>query len=149
MRQAAAELAGQGVFIGTSSWKYEGWLGQLYSSARYEYRGQVAKTRFERDCLNEYAEGFKTVCVDSAYEALAIRRGNEEQILASTRILRLPFAPRDHASFQFVGCHAPGGRADGAPRRSNKPGTDRSPVSAEARHELRGGSQRLQAVRPC
>jgi len=69
MRQAAAELAGQGVFIGTSSWKYEGWLGQLYSSARYEYRGKVAKTRFERDCLNEYAEVFKTVCVDAAYYA--------------------------------------------------------------------------------
>jgi uncharacterized protein YecE (DUF72 family) len=67
MRQAAAELAGQGVFIGTSSWKYEGWLGQLYSPERYEYRGKVAKTRFERDCLNEYAEVFKTVCVDAAY----------------------------------------------------------------------------------
>jgi uncharacterized protein YecE (DUF72 family) len=26
-----AELAAQGVFIGTSSWKYEGWLNQLYT----------------------------------------------------------------------------------------------------------------------
>jgi uncharacterized protein YecE (DUF72 family) len=55
------------VFIGTSSWKYEGWLGQLYTPSRYEYRGKVAKTRFERDCLGEYAEVFKTVCVDAAY----------------------------------------------------------------------------------
>jgi len=27
----------------------------------------MAKTRFERDCLAEYAEVFKTVCVDAAY----------------------------------------------------------------------------------
>ncbi len=67
MKVKAAELAGKGVFIGTSSWKYEGWFGQLYTPARYEYRGKVAKTRFERDCLSEYAEVFKTVCVDAAY----------------------------------------------------------------------------------
>jgi uncharacterized protein YecE (DUF72 family) len=67
MKQAAAQLASKGVFIGTSSWKYEGWLGQLYSPERYEYRGKVARTRFERGCLSEYAEVFKTVCVDAAY----------------------------------------------------------------------------------
>ena len=63
----AAELAAKGVFVGTSSWKYEGWFGQLYTPARYEYRGKVAATRFERNCLTEYAEVFKTVCVDAAY----------------------------------------------------------------------------------
>lgn len=67
VRQQASELAARGVFIGTSSWKYEGWLGRLYTPARYEYRGKVAKTRLERDCLGEYAEVFKTVCVDAAY----------------------------------------------------------------------------------
>jgi uncharacterized protein YecE (DUF72 family) len=67
MKQAAAELAANGVFVGTSSWKYDGWFGQLYTPARYEYRGKVAKTRFERECLSEYAEVFKTVCVDAAY----------------------------------------------------------------------------------
>jgi len=67
MRQTAAELAAKNVFIGTSSWKYQGWFGQLYTAARYEYRGKVAKTRFERDCLHEYAEVFKTVSVDAAY----------------------------------------------------------------------------------
>ena len=63
----AASLAQKGVYVGTSSWKYEGWLGQLYSPARYEYRSRFARTRFERDCLSEYAEVFKTVCVDAAY----------------------------------------------------------------------------------
>ena len=67
MRETAAELAAKGIFIGTSSWKYEGWFGQLYTPARYEFRGKVAKTRFERDCLSEYAEVFKTVSVDAAY----------------------------------------------------------------------------------
>jgi len=67
IQSAAARLANQGVYIGTSSWKYEGWFDQLYTPARYEYRGKVAKTRFERGCLSEYAEVFKTVCVDAAY----------------------------------------------------------------------------------
>jgi uncharacterized protein YecE (DUF72 family) len=67
MKKKAAALAASGVFIGTSSWKYEGWFGQLYTPARYEYRGRVAKTRFERDCLSEYAQVFKTVSVDAAY----------------------------------------------------------------------------------
>ena len=63
----AASLAVQGVYIGTSSWKYPGWCGMLYDRARYEYRGKFAETRFKRDCLAEYAEVFKTVCVDAAY----------------------------------------------------------------------------------
>lgn len=67
MRERAALLAAQGVFLGTSSWKYEGWLGQLYSAERYQYHGKLAKTRFERSCLTEYGEVFKTVCVDAAY----------------------------------------------------------------------------------
>jgi uncharacterized protein YecE (DUF72 family) len=67
MKAKVAKLAAAGVFIGTSSWKYDGWFGQLYTPARYEYRGKVATKRFERDCLTEYAEVFKTVCVDGAY----------------------------------------------------------------------------------
>lgn len=54
MKRKAAQLASKGVFVGTSSWKYEGWFGQLYTPARYEYRGKVAKTRFEKKCLVEY-----------------------------------------------------------------------------------------------
>jgi uncharacterized protein YecE (DUF72 family) len=67
IKKKTTALAAKGVYVGTSSWKYEGWLGQLYTPARYEYRGKVAKTRFERDCLSEYAEVFKTVSVDAAY----------------------------------------------------------------------------------
>lgn len=67
LAEQAATLAAQGVFIGTSSWKYQGWCGMLYDPARYEYRGKFAQSRFNRDCLREYAEVFKTVCVDAAY----------------------------------------------------------------------------------
>ena len=47
--------------------EYEAWFGQLYTPSRYEYRGKVANTRFERECLSGFAEVFKTVCVDGAY----------------------------------------------------------------------------------
>jgi uncharacterized protein YecE (DUF72 family) len=67
MKATAAALAAEGVYIGTSSWKYPGWAGQLYEAARYEWHGRFAQTRFERNCLREYAEVFKTVCVDAAY----------------------------------------------------------------------------------
>jgi len=67
LAQQACSLANQGVYIGTSSWKYEGWCGTFYTPSRYEYRGKFAVTRFNRDCLREYAEVFKTVCVDAAY----------------------------------------------------------------------------------
>src|SRR5438445_4093422 len=67
VRHSAAKLASKGVFIGTSSWKYQGWMGQLYTEDRYLHRGRVAKSRFEDRCLNEYAEVFKTVSVDATY----------------------------------------------------------------------------------
>lgn len=67
MKRRAADLAAAGVFIGTSSWKYAGWRGLLYDEARYLWRGKVAESRFEKNCLAEYAEVFKTVCVDAAY----------------------------------------------------------------------------------
>jgi uncharacterized protein YecE (DUF72 family) len=67
MKQTASQLASQGIFIGTSSWKYSGWCGQLYTQERYQWNGKFAEKRFENGCLEEYAEVFKTVCVDAAY----------------------------------------------------------------------------------
>jgi uncharacterized protein YecE (DUF72 family) len=65
--RAAASLAERGVYIGTSSWKYAGWCGQLYDREKYITRGKFAESRFERECLAEYATVFKTVCVDAVY----------------------------------------------------------------------------------
>ena len=39
----------------------------LYDESRYVYRGKFAVSRFEKNCLAEYAEVFKTVCVDAAF----------------------------------------------------------------------------------
>ncbi len=67
MKGAAAALAREGLFIGTSSWKYPGWQGQLYAPDRYIWHRRFSEARFQRLCLAEYAEVFKTVCVDAAY----------------------------------------------------------------------------------
>ncbi|MBX3744378.1 MAG: DUF72 domain-containing protein [Verrucomicrobiae bacterium] len=67
LRHLARAAARHGVFVGTSSWKYPGWIGQLYTRDRYLYRGAFSETRFERDCLTEYAEVFSTVSVDATY----------------------------------------------------------------------------------
>jgi uncharacterized protein YecE (DUF72 family) len=62
-----ATLAAQNVFIGTSSWKYEGWLGQIYSRDRYLTRGRFSQKRFNDECLREYAETFPIVCGDFSF----------------------------------------------------------------------------------
>ncbi|MFM8788831.1 MAG: DUF72 domain-containing protein, partial [Chthoniobacterales bacterium] len=55
------------LYLGTSSWKYEGWLGQIYDEQRYLTRGKLSTKRFETECLEEYAEIFPSVCVDAGY----------------------------------------------------------------------------------
>jgi hypothetical protein len=67
LRKKAAELAAKGVFIGTSSWKYPGWRGMSYDESKYLTRGKFSESKFERERLAEYAQTFKTVCVDAAY----------------------------------------------------------------------------------
>ena len=62
-----SELARQNIFVGGSSWKYEGWIGQIYSQQRYMVRGRFSKSRFEQECLREYAETFPIVCGDFAF----------------------------------------------------------------------------------
>lgn len=61
------QLATKNVFVGTSSWKYPGWTGLLYDEQRYLYRGKFTESRFQRDSLEEYAQVFRTVCVDAGY----------------------------------------------------------------------------------
>ncbi|HEV2448713.1 MAG TPA: DUF72 domain-containing protein [Candidatus Sulfopaludibacter sp.] len=60
-------LAGERIYIGGSSWKYEGWLGQIYSRERYLSRGKFSRKLFEQECLREYAETFPVVCGDFAF----------------------------------------------------------------------------------
>lgn len=67
LRDISASLAARKIYVGTSSWKYEGWLGSIYSRALYEHRGRVAAKRFDAECLAEYAQTFRTVCVDAGF----------------------------------------------------------------------------------
>jgi uncharacterized protein YecE (DUF72 family) len=60
-------LASAGIYIGGSSWKYEGWIGQIYTRERYLSRGRFSRQRFETECLREYTETFPTVCGDFAF----------------------------------------------------------------------------------
>lgn len=60
-------LRDRGVYVGTSSWKYEGWLGRVYDPARYQTRGRFSKKKFEQGCLAEYASIFATVGGDFAF----------------------------------------------------------------------------------
>jgi uncharacterized protein YecE (DUF72 family) len=62
-----ARLASRGVYLGTSSWKYEGWLGQIYTPERYFTRGRFSRKKFEGECLAEYAETFPAVCGDFSF----------------------------------------------------------------------------------
>lgn len=67
LRERLRALAARGIFIGGSSWKYPGWLGQIYSPTRYRVRGRFSKKLFEETCLSEYATVFPAVCGDFSF----------------------------------------------------------------------------------
>jgi len=67
LAQRLRALSQDNIWIGTSSWKYEGWLDQIYSRERYLSRGRFSKKRFESECLAEFSETFPTVCGDFAF----------------------------------------------------------------------------------
>lgn len=72
------QLAAQGVFLGTSSWKYPGWFGSIYERDRYVWRGRFSQARFERNCLAEFAQTFHAVSLDAAYYQFLSRTAVEE-----------------------------------------------------------------------
>jgi uncharacterized protein YecE (DUF72 family) len=61
------DLAARHIYVGGSSWKYEGWLGQIYSRGNYLVRGRFSQKLFNDTCLKEYAQTFPTVCGDFAF----------------------------------------------------------------------------------
>ena len=67
LRARLQALASEQIFIGTSSWKYEGWLDQVYTRERYSTRGRFSQKKFEAECLAEYAETFPIVCGDFSF----------------------------------------------------------------------------------
>lgn len=61
------QLAGENIFVGTSSWKYEGWLDQIYTRELYSTRGRFSEKKFQAECLAEYAQTFPVVCGDFSF----------------------------------------------------------------------------------
>jgi|SRR5882724_8211939 len=72
LQKTLAGLAAKGIFVDTSSWKYPAWRGMIYDEWRYVYRGKFAGSRFEKNCLTEYAETFKSGCVDAGYYCFSV-----------------------------------------------------------------------------
>jgi uncharacterized protein YecE (DUF72 family) len=60
-------LAERQIFLGTSSWKYDGWIDQIYTRDRYLVRGKFSQKHFEAECLAEFAETFPIVCGDFSF----------------------------------------------------------------------------------
>lgn len=60
-------LAAENIWLGTSSWKYEGWCDQIYTRQRYATRGRFSQKKFEAECLSEYSETFPIVCGDFSF----------------------------------------------------------------------------------
>ena len=63
MKKELAELLKKRIYIGTSSWKYEGWRGLVY------HHNYSSEKNFNENCLKEYAATFPTVGVDHTYYA--------------------------------------------------------------------------------
>lgn len=69
------------LFVGTPSWRYLGWCGTLYDEDRYLWGNHFSKKRFHEHCLEEFAEVFSSVEVDSTYYALP--KSNELMTMAA------------------------------------------------------------------
>ena len=66
-RDRLRSLAADRIYIGGSSWRYEGWLDQIYDRSLYLHRGKFSKKAFEENCLREYATVFPAVCGDFSF----------------------------------------------------------------------------------
>lgn len=60
-------LAAESLYFGTSSWKYPGWLGSIYSDERYRGQRGFSQKTFDATCLSEYAETFPIVGGDFSF----------------------------------------------------------------------------------
>lgn len=88
LKNRLQELAEANICFGTSSWKYPGWCGSVYKEERYFTRGKFSESRFNRDCLSEYAGIFPAVCVDAGYYRFPTEKylkGLAEQVPAGFR----------------------------------------------------------------
>jgi uncharacterized protein YecE (DUF72 family) len=112
LRADLTELAARGIYVGTSSWKYPGWIGQLYDESRYLWRGKLSESRFNKTCLEEYAAVFKAVCVDAGYYRFPTEKGIENLASQVPEDFRFSFKVTDEITIQkFTNLPRHGSRA--------------------------------------
>jgi uncharacterized protein YecE (DUF72 family) len=109
------QLAGEGVFIGTSSWKYEGWIGQVYSAERYMVRGRFSRKRFEQNCLSEYADTFPIVCGDFSFYQFPSEEFWQKLFATAPQHLRFAFKVPEEVTCRTYPNHARYGPRAGQP----------------------------------
>ncbi|MBS1827630.1 MAG: DUF72 domain-containing protein [Acidobacteria bacterium] len=96
LRPKLAALADERIYLGTSSWKYEGWMGQIYTPEKYVTRGRFSQKKFEAECLAEYAETFPVVCGDFSFYQFPSQAYWQRLFESSPRKLLFAFkAPED------------------------------------------------------
>ncbi len=105
-------LAASGIYLGSSSWKYEGWLDTIYHRQRYFSKGRFSKKRFDEECLVEYAETFPIVCGDFAFYQFPARAFWQKLFAQAPRGFLFAFkAPEEITRLRFAGHPRYGARA--------------------------------------
>lgn len=109
-RKALAEklraAAARGTYFGGSSWKYEGWLDQIYTRERYLTRGRFSRKKFEDSCLAEYAEVFPVVCGDFSFYQFPTPEFWRKLFTASPDTLRFAFKVPEEITVRIWPGHA-------------------------------------------
>ena len=113
LAQRLKELQERNIWIGTSSWKYEGWLGQVYSPERYQTRGRFSRKKFEETCLEEYAETFPIVCGDFSFYQFPSADYWRKLFSSSPNSLRFAFKVPEDITVNVFPTHARYGRRAG------------------------------------
>lgn len=105
LAEALRRLAEQRVWIGASSWKYEGWMGQIYSRERYLSRGGFSKKLFEAECLAEYARTFPIVCGDFSFYQFPTEPHWRRLFLSAPDTLRFAFKAPEQITAKVFPTH--------------------------------------------
>ena len=112
------DLAHRHIYIGGSSWKYEGWLGQIYSRGNYLVRGRFSQKLFNDTCLKEYAQTFPTVCGDFAFYQFPSEEFWRRLFLQTPAGFRFAFKVPEQITCRVYPAHARYGSLSGAENES-------------------------------
>ncbi len=78
--------ADKGVYFGTSSWKYAGWMGQIYTEDLYLTKKKFSNAKFERSCINEYAKTFPVAGGDFSFYRFPTAESFKKQLGSASRL---------------------------------------------------------------